>query len=329
MQTGVLSAKENLIHVLTHGDPEYIPVRRMDGRVPGMVSLLYHGSQAPLEGTDRWGVRWAGGVPAASEWEPAIASYPVEYPLRDLSKLDEYPFPNPGEPGIIDGLLDGVDLGEVLISGKLFFLLLERANLLVGMENLLLAMLDQPDRVRALLHRIADYQIGIVQRYLDLGADIIRATDDYGSQKTLLISPRLWRSLIKPEFARIVKAVKDGSALFWLHSCGHIMEILPDLVEIGVDVLDPLQARANDQSMAKRLYGDRLCFMGGVDTQQVLSLGTPKEIAAEVRKRIGIMGPGGGYILAPDTLITVPEANYRAYLEAGARYGHYPLEFTL
>ena len=112
---------------------------------------------------------------------------------------------------------------------------------------------------------------------------------------------------------------------FWLHSCGHVMEIIPDLIEIGVDILDPVQVRANDQATAKRLYGDKICFMGGIDTQHLLTEGTPEEIAAEVRERIRMLAPGGGYILAPDTLIPVPEANYRAYLEAGERYGRYPL----
>jgi uroporphyrinogen decarboxylase len=136
----------------------------------------------------------------------------------------------------------------------------------------------------------------------------------------------LWRASIKPELARIVAAAKQGGAWFWLHSCGHIMEILPDLVEIGVDILDPLQARANDQALAKRLYGDKLCIMGGIDTQQVLSLGTPDEIDAKVRSKIRVLGPGGGFILAPDTLISVPEENYLAYLDACERYGRYPID---
>jgi uroporphyrinogen decarboxylase len=323
-----LSEKENLIHALTRRSPDYVPVRRLDGRIPGMTEILYRGSQAPLSGTDRWGVTWAGGAPAGNEWEPEIASYPVAHPLQDLSILDDYPFPDPYEPGIMDGLLDDVDQDQVLVSGKLFFLLLERAHLLVGMENLFLAMIDQPDKVRHLLSRIADHQIGIVHRYLDLEVDIIRATDDYGAQRSLLLSPELWRSLIKPELSRIITAAKEGGALFWLHSCGHIMEILPDLIEIGVDVVDPVQANANDQAEFKRSYGDKLCFMGGIDTQHTLTLGSLKEIAAEVEKRIQLMGPGGGFILAPDTLIPVPEANYRAYLEAGARYGRYPLGRT-
>jgi uroporphyrinogen decarboxylase len=92
-----------------------------------------------------------------------------------------------------------------------------------------------------------------------------------------------------------------------------------------VDVLDPIQVRANDQAEVKRLYGDKLCIMGGIDTQHLLTLGTPDEIRAEVKAKIGLLGPGGGFILAPDTLVPVPEENYQAYLEAAEAYGRYPL----
>jgi uroporphyrinogen decarboxylase len=104
-----------------------------------------------------------------------------------------------------------------------------------------------------------------------------------------------------------------------------MMEILSDLVEIGVDVIDPVQVRANDQAEVKRLYGNKLCLMGGIDTQHLLTLGTPEEIRAVVKAKIAQLGPGGGFILAPDTLLPVPEENYRAYLEAGEKYGRYPL----
>ena len=103
------------------------------------------------------------------------------------------------------------------------------------------------------------------------------------------------------------------------------MEIIPDLIEIGLDILDPVQVRANDQAEVKRLYGDKLCIMGGMDTQYVLARATPEEVSAEVRERIALLGPGAGFILAPDTLIPVPEENYRAYLSAAERFGRYPL----
>lgn len=315
--------KENLLRAITRNNPDHVPIRRLDGSISGMVRIIYKDSRALLSGADRWGVTWAGGIAATSEWDAEIQGYPVNHPLQDLSELDTYPFPDPNEPGIMDGLMDGVDREQVLITGEICFPVQDRGHLLMGLDNFCMAAVDQPDRVRALLRRIADYQIGIVRRYLDMGADIIRGLDDYGGQQALLLGPRLWRRLIKPELARIVKAAKTGGAFFWLHSCGHVMEIIPDLIEIGVDVLDPVQVRANDQAEAKRLYGDKICFMGGIDTQHLLSLGTPEEIAAEVRERIRLLAPGGGYILAPDTLIPVPPANYRAYLDAGERYGRY------
>jgi len=317
--------KENLLRAITRNDPDHVPVRRLDGSIPGMARLIYPNSRALLSGTDRWGGAWAGGVAAASEWDAEIQGYPVNHPLQDLSRLETYPFPDPDEPGIMDGLMEGVDRGQVLVTGEICFPVQDRAHLLMGLDAFCMAAVDQPDRVAALLHWIADYQIGIVRRYTTMGADIIRGLDDYGGQRALLLGPRLWRRLIKPELARIIQAAKAGGALFWLHSCGHVMEIIPDLIEIGVDILDPVQVRANDQAQAKRLYGDKICFMGGIDTQHLLTEGTPEEIAAEVQERIGVLAPGGGYILAPDTLIPVPEDNYRAYLEAGERHGRYPL----
>ncbi len=318
-----LSERENLLRAIMHNDPEYVPVRRLDGSVPGMVRLIYRNSRALLSGTDRWGVTWAGGIAAKSDFEPEIQGYPVHHPLQDLDRLDSYSFPDPDEPGMMDGLYDGVDRRQVLVTGELMFPVQDRAHTLMGMDNFLLALIDRPEQMHVLLQRIADYQIGIIQRYLAMGVDIIRGLDDYGTQRSMLLGPRLWRTFIKPELARIVRAAKDGGALFWLHSCGRVMEILPDLVEIGVDILDPVQVMANDQAAAKRLYGDRLCLLGGMDTQRILTLGTPEEVEAEVKARIDLLAPGGGFILAPDTLITMPEANYRAYLAAGERFGRY------
>jgi uroporphyrinogen decarboxylase len=322
---GSLSAKENLWRAINHNQPEYIPVRRLDGSVPGMVRFIYKDSRALLQGVDRWGVVWAGGIAATSERETEIQGYPVNHPLADLSQLDDYPFPDPDEAGLMDGLMETWDPATALMVGEICFPVQDRAHLMMGLENFCIALIEQPELVHRLLHRIADYQIGIVRRYLAMGAAIIRGLDDYGGQASLLLGPKQWRRFIKPELARIIAAAKQGGALFWLHSCGHIMEIVPDLVEIGVDILDPVQVRANNQADVKRRYGDQICLMGGIDTQQLLTLGTPDEIAEGVRAAAEVLAPGGGFILAPDTLIPVPEANYQAYLEAGERYGRYPV----
>lgn len=324
-----LSHKENLVRAITRTDPDHVPVRRMNGLVPGLFKFYYDGAVSPWNGTDRWGVMWVGGTPAGREWEPKVQGYAVNRPLQDpsLSKVEDYPFPDPMEPGIMDGKLDGVDRDQVLILGDLPFLLLERAHVLMGMESLFLAMATEPEAVRVLLGRIADYQIGIVRRYIGLGVDAVRGVDDYGAQNSLLLSPKMWRDLIKPELSRIFKVAKDAGLFVFFHSCGHIMEIVPDLIEVGVDVLDPVQAQANDHAQLKHHFGDRLSFMGGTDSQYVLSRGTPADVEAEVKHRIRILGSGGGYILGPDHFLPIPEPNYRAFLSAGERHGRYPLEF--
>jgi uroporphyrinogen decarboxylase len=318
--------KENLWRAITHEGPEYVPVRRLDGSIAGLHRTFYRGSRPAVTGeVDRWGVRWSAGTPAGQAWEPEIQGYPLGAPLRDLDELDAYPFPDGRDPLLTDGLLDGVDRHGALVSGEIYFPLFDRAHFLVGIEAFFEAMIARPDTVRALLHRIADYHIGVVEQFVRLGVDIIRFAEDYGGQQSLLISPRMWRSFIKPEMARLFAVAKEADRVVWLHTCGHVMEIVPDLIEIGLDVLDPLQARANDQGQIKSLYGDRLCIMGGIDTQDLLTRGTPEQVTAEVRDRIRLLGPGGGYILAPDTLLPVPEQNYHAYLAAGERYGRYPL----
>jgi len=318
--------KENLWQAITHQEPEYVPFRRLDGTIPGLDRTWYRGSRPAVQGeTDRWGVVWSPGVPAGQEWEPEIQGYPVHHPLKDLDDLRRYPFPSSQDSSLTDGLLDGVQRDDVLVSGELYFPLFDRAHLLMGMSALFEAMFDRPDDVQELFRRIADYQIGVIKQYLRLKVDIVRFAEDYGGQSSLLISPGLWRKLIKPELARMFAAAKEEGALVWLHCCGHVMEIIPDLIEIGLDMLDPVQVQANDQAEVKRLYGDRLCLMGGIDTQYVLARATPDEIIAEVRRRIALLAPGAGFILAPDTLIPVPEDNYRAYLFAAERFGRYPL----
>ncbi len=329
-----LSPKENLLRALRRADPEYVPVRRMDGRIPGMTRLHYRNSMLYQAGVDRWGVRWEGGVPAGFEWEPRIQAYAVGHPLADLTALDGYTFPDPEEPEMFGAMFDGIDHQANLVMAEVPYLLFERAYLLMGMEAFFVATADQPDAVALLLHRIADYQIALIGRLTESrhfgiaqGADAIRATDDYGGQNSLLMSPRTWRRLIKPELARIVAATKEAGAMFFLHSCGHIMELVPDLIEMGVDVLDPIQAAANDHARLKQLYGDRITFMYGVNSQGALSQGTPAEVDADVRECVRLLAPGGGYVLGPDNAIAIPEANYRAYLDAGERYGRYPLRF--
>ncbi|MFN8007546.1 MAG: uroporphyrinogen decarboxylase family protein [Terriglobia bacterium] len=324
--SGQISEKENLLRALRREDPHHVPVRRMNGVIPGMVKVYYPGARMTGPGLDPWGVRWEGGAPAGQEWEPMVQPYAVGHPLTDFLRVEEYPMPNPPDERMMAGLVEGIDRAQYMLAGEMPLLLFERAHTLTGMENLMMAMLEDPEAVVMLLGRIADYDVRVLESYIELGMEAVRCQDDYGGQGSLLMSPRLWRRLIKPPLARLYKLAKDAGLIVFHHSCGNIMEIVPDLIEIGVDVIDSVQPRVNDRAKLKRVYGDRLSFMGGMDTTTTLSQGTPEEIEEEVKVCLRSLGAGGGYILGPDNLIPIPERCYRAYLAAGERLGRYPLQ---
>jgi len=194
--------------------------------------------------------------------------------------------------------------------------LFERPGFLLGHAEYLLACAADPERIAHMLDVIADYQVKLAAAMIDGGADAVRFTDDWGMQSSLFIRPQQWRALIKPRLARMYAAVKRRGGIVFQHSCGCIGETLPDLIEIGVDVLDPLQPQCNDIFAWKREYGRDLCFMGGLDTQTYLSFGSPAEVKQRVIEVLRVMSAGGGYIAAPSHTITLPEANRQAMLEA-------------
>jgi len=206
---------------------------------------------------------------------------------------------------------------------------LERAHSLMGMENLLLGLVEDPDRVKLLLRRIADFQIRMAEHFVSLGVDGGWISDDYGSQRSLLISPAMFRESFKPLLAEIIQVYKRSGLFFFFHSCGHVEPIVLDLMEIGVDVLHPVQKHANDQAKLKREYGDQIVFAGGMDTQYTLTRGTPEEVRAEVREQIAILGQGGGYIAGPENWPPFPPQNAEAFATAVKKYGRYPLRGDL
>jgi uroporphyrinogen decarboxylase len=152
---------------------------------------------------------------------------------------------------------------------------------------------------------------------------------DWGSQRSLLMSPAIWRDLIAPGEKREYDLVHSAGKHVWIHSCGCIDTIMPDLVEIGMDVLNPVQPEAMDIARLKALYGDRITFWGGISTQRTLPYGTPDEVRADVRRTVELMGRGGGYITAPSQCLQddVPLANIVALIdEARHAAGREPLK---
>ena len=180
----------------------------------------------------------------------------------------------------------------------------QRVTWLRRMELVLADMLLQPEMAVTLFGHLADFHEAYYDRYLEAGRgriDLLYVTDDYGSQKGLLMSPTIWRQFIAGNLKRLADVAHAHGARFMLHSCGGVRDLIPDLIAVGVDVLDPIQtqARGMDPAALKTGYGHALSFHGAIDTQTTLPFGTPTDVRREVRDRIAVLGAGGGYILAP------------------------------
>jgi uroporphyrinogen decarboxylase len=202
---------------------------------------------------------------------------------------------------------------------------------LVGLEQFLTDMALGCEYVGPLLDSVADYSIGIGLALIDLGADAVLTGDDVGMEMGPMISPRMWRKWLKPRLQRVFDAYRAArpDIVLVYHTCGSVLPFVDELIEMGVDVLNPIQvtAKGMDAAWLKRTYGQRLAFCGGVDQREVLPHGTTGEVEDEVRRRIGELGPGGGYVLAPthDIQSDTPVENVLAVFEAARRWGTYPL----
>jgi len=233
----------------------------------------------------------------------------VSHPLAGLKveDLDAYPWPDPHAPGLTRGLREHArrlaEETDFAIVGDASASLFERAWYLRGFENFMMDLVTNERFAVALLDRLLELRLAQLGDFLDAVGEFIhvmRLGDDIGQQGGPLISPPLYRRLVKPRHREIIRFVKARTdARIFYHSCGSVVEFVPDLIEIGVDILNPIQVSAKDMDPArlKAEYGDRLCFWGGVDTQHVLPQGTPEEVSREARLRIRQLGAGGGYVL--------------------------------
>ena len=174
---------------------------------------------------------------------------------------------------------------------------------LCGFENCLALLMVEPEIAKAVLRRITDFWIDYTKIVLERGGgkiDCVLNCNDFGTQRNLIMSPDVWRGFFKPELKRFYDCIKRYNAKVMQHSCGSINEIIPDLIEIGADILDPIQVAANgmDTTSLATIYGGKIAFHGGIDTQFILTGGTEAEVRSEVRRVINTLGSKSGYILS-------------------------------
>jgi len=207
--------------------------------------------------------------------------------------------------------------------------LLEWGQFLCRMDQFLIDLIENRRKAESLLDKLVELHIANLVKVLDAVegyVQIIQLGDDFGTQQALEISPRLYREVFKPRQRLIFETVKKRSSLhLFLHSCGAIADILPDLIEVGVEIINPVQtsARGMDAARLKREFGKDLTFWGGgCDTQSVLPQGTPEEIEVHVRERIATLAPGGGFVFTQvhNIMPHVPPRNVVAMYDVVKKY---------
>lgn len=203
----------------------------------------------------------------------------------------------------------------------------EPAWYLRGLENLLLDMLSDDEMALACLDRMTGIQSALSARAAAGGVDIIVFGDDVGTQKGMMMNPELWRKWLKPGMKAAIAASKaeNPDVVAYYHSDGVIYDIIPDLIEIGVDVLNPVQPECMDPALLKMQYGGRLSFWGTIGTQTTMPFGTPADVEDCVKRVIDTVGRGGGLVVAPTHLLEpeVPWENILALVRAVEKYGRY------
>jgi uroporphyrinogen decarboxylase len=281
---------------------------------------------------------WGGGQ---SEIEPGVW-YPGIHPMPEASTvadIEAFPWPDPDDPSRYEGVraearrLAAENLYAIIGTPWLLFPF-ERAHELQGLDVFLTNMVAEPDFAKALLWKIEGICKRIMGHFLDEAGeslDMIKIGDDLGTQESLMISPGMYREFLKPVHADLIAFIKSRTkAKVFFHTDGDVFDLIPDLIEIGVDVLNPIQTsagRMSDLAALKKSYGKNLVFCGGIDTQRVLPNGSPEEVRREVARVMGLLGPGGGYMVsAVHTIMDgVPAANVIAMAKAVRELGQYPL----
>lgn len=282
--------------------------------------------------TDRWGCEWF--MPEGAAYFD-IRRFPLAQ-AQSASDLAGFPWPAEDSRAMLGNIAGEAkaawfDHRRAIVLGRTCPGIFEMIRILCGYEKALLDLALNPSFCEALMDKILElkltYYRAAIERLLEAGAGyfIISESDDLGAQNGLLISREMYRRMIKPRHAELFAAIKKfsgGRAFIELHCCGGIREIIPDLIESGVEILNPVQVSAagmEDTRALKRDFGRELVFHGGgIDTQHTLAGGTPQQVRDEVARRMDDLAPGGGFIFTPVHSIQydVPFANFMAMVEA-------------
>ena len=340
----MLPGNENYLRAIHFKGPEYLPctlgvsfgwlhekdaektehIRQLQSRFPtdimgGLGAARNAVEPEKTDGVVRWTDEWGTG------WEDdGHGAKTASYPLIDgYDALGSHVFPDPhlsGRFAQADEILTNRD--DLYVRASVWFTLFERQWMLRGFENTLVDPYLNTADFCALRDRIVEYNLVIIDQWLERGVNGIFFSDDWGSQRGLLMNPDDWCRFYKPSYERMFQRVRDGGADVWMHLCGNVTAILPDLIDAGLNVLNPVQPQAMDVRQLSREFGGRVCFNGGVDVQGTLIHGSTEDVRREVHELVDLFGRfDGGYIggtshsVMPETPLDNVIAMYEAFAE--------------
>lgn len=305
------------------------PLRPVQLRAPTQTDLWrtyarYYARELPVGTTiSAWGVAETPG--SLAHFVDAI------HPLRNATTVEQivdYPMPDPATPAYHAHLKNAVDALHrrgLAAKGELSQTIFETAWYIRGLEQTLTDMVERPDITEALFDRLTAIRVVQARQMAAAGVDILRLGDDVSGQLGMLMSPATWRRWLKPRLAQVIAAAKTIKPDIHIgyHSDGDCRAVIPELIEIGVDALNPIQPECMDPAAIKRQYGKQLTLWGTIGTQTTMSFATPDEVRALVKERIAALGVGGGLILAPTHILEpeVPWPNIIAFFNTIEEFG--------
>jgi len=326
-----MTEKQNALEIIKFGKPEKI-VPHIPSHNVAYVGANHQGFDEGMmnSGHDRpvgsrwydiWGTMW-------HKEYPGVMGFPEGNPLANTEDLAAYEWPDPDDERINGKIYrqteECVVKDDVFIYGSHNNTLWEKSFMLVGMENMMAYFYTEPEYAKEILGRIMDFQLGIAKHYEKAGIEIAGFGDDLGTQHSLLLSPYIVKEFLVPEYRRLFDFYRERNILIDFHSCGHIEPLLDIFMDLGVDILNPVQVSANNLQTVREKTQGRIALRGGVRSDIILN-GPVEEIRASVKEVIHLLGREGGFFCSPDQWMPFPDEHIRALEDAVQEYGQYPL----
>ena len=270
---------------------------------------------------DEWGIVWRNSA-YTTPFGQGFYTEIVGHPLAEDSAIAGYKPPDPNRASLYDESqwVLRTFRDEYWIVGVTVTTIFETAWALRGYERILMDFVTDPDLADAILDIPYRYHLCAAERLVRMGVDMIWIGDDVGTQNAMLMSPETWRRFLKPRMATFIGTLKriNPSLKVAYHSDGNVLPIIPELVEVGIDILNPVQPRSMDPEQLKKKFGKQLCFWGSIDEQHTLPFGSTADVREEVAKRLRTIGKGGGLIIGPThhVQLDTPMENVHALVEA-------------